>query len=191
VNTLVPRGDGTWEGENTDALGAVTALENAARLPGGRLRGQHAAILGAGGVARAVIAALQERGCTVTIYNRTPERAMALAQELRCAWGPWETRATLDCDILINCTAVGLWPAVDESPLPEAALRPEMIVFDTIYRPASTRLLQLAHARGCETVSGVDMFVAQAAAQFERWHARAAPISAMKAALERVTAGKK
>ncbi|MCK4340222.1 MAG: shikimate dehydrogenase [Phycisphaerae bacterium] len=182
VNTLTRRRDGSWMGENTDAGGALAALQAAWR--GGEIpwRDLEVAILGAGGVARAVATALREQDCEVTIYNRTAERAETLARELRCAWKPWEERDQYTARILINCTALGLWPAVDETPLPAEALRPETLVFDTIYRPARTRLLRAAQERGCQVVSGSEMFIRQAAAQFESWQGKAAPIAVMRQA---------
>jgi 3-dehydroquinate dehydratase / shikimate dehydrogenase len=139
-------------------------------------------ILGAGGAARAVVAALLEYDCTVTVYGRTAARAERLAQELRCQWKPWEERRHCAGDVLINCTPVGLWPGTEESPLPAEALRPQTLVFDTIYHPVQTLLLRTARSRGCETVSGVPMFIGQAAAQFERWHGTRAPTEVMAGA---------
>lgn len=183
VNTLVQQADGTWTGENTDGAAAVTALETVAGGRAGGLRGACADILGAGGAARAIIAALSAQGCRVTLYNRSDERARRVAQELRCRWLPWEARARYAGDILVNCTPVGMWPLVEGSPMPDEALRERTVVLDTVYRPAQTRLLRAAEQRGCATVSGRAMFLAQAAAQFELWHNRTAPIRAMEAAL--------
>jgi len=184
VNTLVHRPDGTWAGDNTDARGALAALQANARGRTGALRRARVDVLGAGGAARAVVAALRDCGCTVTIYNRTAQRAAELARELRCAWQPWDARLHCGGDVLINCTSVGLWPAVDDSPLPDDAFRPGTLVFDTVYRPPQTRLLRAAAARGCETVSGVEMFLAQAAAQHELWHGAPAPADVMRVALQ-------
>ncbi len=174
VNTLTRRPEGTWEGENTDVIGAVEALQSVPSCAGNRLSGRQVAILGAGGAARAVVAALLDRGCKITLYNRSAERARRLAHSLRCAWKPWEARREYAGEVLINCTSVGLWPAVDESPMPEDALRSETVVFDTIYRPAETRLLRTARGRGCTVVSGVRMFIGQAAAQARVWYGPAA-----------------
>jgi 3-dehydroquinate dehydratase / shikimate dehydrogenase len=182
VNTLTRLPDGTWEGDNTDAPGALAALQGAARCAGNRLGGLQVDILGAGGAARAVVAALLEYDCAVTVYGRTAARAERLAQELRCLWKPWEERRHCAGDVLINCTPVGLWPATEESPLPGEALRPQTLVFDTIYHPVQTLLLRTARARGCEIVSGVPMFIGQAAAQFERWHGTRAPTEVMAGA---------
>lgn len=184
VNTLTRRADGTWQGDNTDAHAAVEALQPAIRAAGGAaLRGRPVAILGAGGVARAVVVALREQQCEVTVYNRTARRAEQLARELGCRWQPWNQRQRYAGDVLINCTSLGLWPDVDQSPLPDDALRPETLVLDTVYRPAQTRLLRAAQARGCRTASGVDMFIAQAAVQYALWHGCRPDVGVMRSAL--------
>lgn len=182
VNTLTRLPDGTWEGDNTDGPGALAALQSAARCAGNRLHGLSVDVLGAGGVARAVVSALLEYDCAITVFGRTAARAERLAQELRCAWKPWEERRHCAGDVLINCTPVGLWPATEESPLPDDALRSSTLVFDTVYHPVQTRLLRRARSRGCEIVSGVPMFIGQAAAQFERWHGLRAPAEVMAGA---------
>ena len=166
VNTLTPTGHGRWRGDNTDASGAIAALE----AGGTSLDGRRVAILGAGGVARAVAVALSQRGCDVTIFGRTRARAERLAQELRCGVADWAERGECAADILINCTPVGLWPDIDDSPMPRGVLRPEQVVLDTIYNPAETRLLRDAAARGCRVSLGTEMFVSQAAGQYLIWH---------------------
>lgn len=171
VNALTGAPDGTWAGDNTDAGGALAAVEALRPItPGTRVD-----VLGAGGVARAVVAALIERGCEVTVYNRTPARAERLARDLRCSGRPWAARLAGAGEVIINCTSVGLAPAVDETPLPAEGLRPGTVVMDTVYTPARTRLLSEAAARGCRVVSGIEMFIGQAAAQYARWHGVAPP----------------
>lgn len=193
VNTLVRRDDGSWLGDNTDVHGVWHALDSLRRdvsdsaseggpppafVPGNRPQTfARVAVLGAGGVARAVVIALQQRGCQVTLFNRTPERAEALARELGCDWAAWDRRSEADVDLLVNCTSVGMSPAVEQSPLPPEALRPGMTVFDTVYSPAHTRLLRDASAAGCRTISGEWLFAGQAAEQYRRWHQRTVPAS--------------
>ena len=126
-------------------------------------------LLGAGGAARAVAAGLVESGCEVTVFNRDRDRAARLASELGCEAAPWEERARGHGQMLINCTSVGMWPEVDASPISTDALRPDRVVFDTVYRPRETRLLREAKAAGCRIIPGAAMFVAQAALQFEYW----------------------
>lgn len=182
VNTLW-RGAAGWEGDNTDATGVLAALNGCAWASRGGLRGKRAAILGAGGVARAVLAALVEQGCEVTVFNRSLERAAGLSREFACSVAPWGQRVTIGADLVVNCTSVGMHPDVDATPLPAGALRPEMLVFDTVYAPAQTRLVREAGERGCATLGGVELFLAQAAEQFERWHGCAAPRETMRSAL--------
>jgi 3-dehydroquinate dehydratase/shikimate dehydrogenase len=174
VNTLVRQDDG-WRGENTDATGALRALESVPELADGRLAGRQVDVLGAGGAALAVVAGLTERGCQVTVYNRNEERARTLAQRLRCAWKPWQQRASGSGTVLVNCTSVGMTPDVDSSPVPAERLGSGMVVFDSVYNPAQTRLLREAQERDCRTISGVEMFIGQAAEQFALWHGREAP----------------
>ncbi len=183
VNTLALEFDGRWVGDNTDGLGALAALQTVQRYMASSPAGQHVAVLGAGGAARAIVAALCAEGCQVTVYNRTPQRAQALARELRCAWQPWAERVQYVGEVLINCTSLGMWPAVDETPVPDAALRAGMVVLDAVYRPAETHLLRAARSRGCEVVGGAVMFIGQAAGQYELWHHRPAPVEVMRRAL--------
>jgi 3-dehydroquinate dehydratase/shikimate dehydrogenase len=111
------------------------------------------------------------------------QRASALARELNCSSRPWVLRDRLEADIVINCTSLGMQPQSGETPLPADALRPGSLVLDTVYTPPDTRLLREARARGCQVISGVEVFLAQAAAQFEIWHGRSAPLAAMRNAL--------
>lgn len=177
VNTIVLRSDGTIHGRNTDYEAALAGIQTAVAKRstiGAPLR---AAVLGAGGVARAVVAALKQLSADVTIFNRTAERAKALAEELNCAAGDWENRQATEVDLIANCTSVGLAPDIEQTPYPADALRPGMIVFDTVYRPVETRLLRDAAGAGCTTLSGLDMFTRQAAAQFAWWAGRDAPVT--------------
>jgi len=166
VNTLVRSADG-WRGENTDAAGALAALGAGGAAA---LRGARVLILGAGGVAATLAAALTDAGATVAVSNRTAARAAALASRLGCQAVTWEARGAWPHDLLINGTSVGMTPAADETPLPADALCAGAVVLDTVYTPAQTRLLREAAARGCQTVSGLEMFCAQAAAQHRAWH---------------------
>ncbi len=185
VNTLVRRPDSTWLGCNTDLPAFQEALrrELSARSPA--WAGRRVAVLGAGGVARAVVMALLELGCSVVVYARTARRAQRLARELGCDWQPWAARLRYEGDVLVNCTPVGMWPDVRGSPLPDVALRRGTVVVDTIYQPAETRLLRAARRRGCAVMGGQEMFIRQAAGQFEVWHGQAAPLDIMRQAMRR------
>jgi len=138
--------------------------------------------VGAGGAARAVAFALAQAGSAVCVQARRQERAKALA---KAVGGEAIARARLRrefFDAIVNATPVGMHPAVGNSPLEARELNCRL-VFDTIYRPRVTRLLQLAAHRGIEAVSGVEMFVAQGIAQWEIWTGERAPIDAMRRAV--------
>lgn len=181
VNTVTLSTGGRWRGDNTDASGAISALSGV--IGDVALSDRRVAILGAGGVARAVAFALSERGCELTIYNRSASRGEALAHELRGAAKEWNDRKDQDAEILVNCTQVGMSPQTDASPMPPQALRSGQIVFDTVYNPPETRLLEDAALRGCRVVRGTDMFISQAAAQYHLWHGMHAERDIMRSAL--------
>lgn len=188
ANTLFPTDEG-WRAENTDCEAALACLrEGLESEPGidADLRGRHVLVLGAGGVARAVAYGLLRSGCDVVIANRNPERAKKLAAELGCKHIRWDTRAAELADVLVNCTPLGMHPDyIDETPFADNWLREGMLVFDTVYNPENTLLLKQARQRGCVTVSGLEMFVRQAAAQFHYFSGEAAPVDTMREALRR------
>jgi 3-dehydroquinate dehydratase/shikimate dehydrogenase len=166
---------------NTDYRGAMDALLAGTGCTAAQLAGTSVAVLGAGGASRAIVAGLRDCGCAVTVYNRTPEKAQALAAEFAAEARPYEERAGHAADIVVNCTSTGMWPQVDETPMPEAGLAGRPVVFDTVYNPIETRLLREAREHGCRTVDGAAMFVGQAAAQFTRWTGLPAPRDLMRA----------
>jgi len=177
VNTIVVRGGGKLHGYNTDYVGVLRALEK--RMP---LRGSRTLIVGAGGAARAVAFALVQAGASVCITARRPEQAKSLA---RAAGGEAVARNRVGrefFDAIVNATPVGMHPNVGSSPLAARELNCRL-VFDTIYRPRVTRLLELAAGRKIETVSGLEMFVAQGTAQWEIWTGEQAPVKAMRRAV--------
>ncbi len=179
VNTVTLEPDGSLAGDNTDYAAALDALCHAMDIQRPRLAGRDVAVIGAGGVARAVVAGLAHENAAVTVYNRTAERAERLADEFACRWAGLDGLADLTAEIVVNCTSVGMHPREDASPLP-ALPASVKVVFDTIYNPVETRLLAAARRAGCTCVSGVDMFVNQAVAQFERWTATPAPREVMR-----------
>lgn len=172
ANTLLRLPDGKFAAANTDAAAALDSLkahlaERSQDGPPVQLGQMAVLILGAGGVARALAFALHREGCSVTIAGRTFEKAQKLAEEVRCKVVDWHARHTVPFDLLINCTPVGMHPNVDEAPCHFSILRPGLTVFDTIYNPETTLLIREARNRGCYTVTGVEMFVRQAARQIE------------------------
>lgn len=184
VNTVICRGEDLI-GENTDAPGLLDAL---APLTGPD-RGQ-AAVLGAGGAARAAVWALQRDGWAVTVVNRTLARAEALTAELggtavAAADVPWE-----DMALLVNASSAGL-SRPDESPVTDevvARLPAGAAVYDMVYRPAETRLLRQARAAGHRAENGLSMLAAQARLSFLAWTGADVPLhvflNAAQAALE-------
>lgn len=187
VNTVLNDG-GRLKGYNTDAEGFLRALRDDA---GFSPRGSQAVVAGAGGAARAVVVALAEAGAaSVTIVNRTPERAERLLADVRPLSGDtalaalpagdesW-AKAASAADLLINCTSLGSAGAERETPVPADVIRPDMLVFDLVYRPAETRLLREARARGARTLGGLPMLIYQGAASFKIWTGRDAPVGVM------------
>ena len=183
ANTLV-RTENGFHAWNTDYQGAVDSLQgNLPEREDGVRRGLNACnalVLGAGGAARTLAHALQQAGSHIVISSRTLDRAEALAKEVNGKALDWEARHTFDCDVLINCTPIGMHPEVDEAPIHKGFLKPGMLVFDTVYNPESTLLVKEARARGCVVVSGVEMFVRQAAVQFQLFTGQPASLEIMR-----------
>jgi 3-dehydroquinate dehydratase/shikimate dehydrogenase len=151
----------------------------------GSVAGRVALVLGAGGVARAVAHALHREGAMVTIANRTADRGHQLAGEIGCRHVEWNARHSVLCDLVVNCTSVGLHPHVDETPLHHSFLRPGLVVFDTIYTPEQTLLVKEARERGCHVITGVEMFIRQAALQFQHFTGQPAPIDLFRKVVRR------
>ncbi|MFO8013770.1 MAG: shikimate dehydrogenase [Phycisphaerae bacterium] len=178
VNTLQRRADGSLFATNTDWTAGLAAIE--AVVGEGWLEGRRALGLGAGGVGRAMAFGLVERGARVTLADVDADRAEALAGELGAETCPADAVADVPCDLLLNCTPVGMHPKTDASPVPREALHEGLVVYDAVYNPAETRLLREAREAGCRTVAGLDHFVRQAVEQFELWTGRPAPVETMR-----------
>jgi 3-dehydroquinate dehydratase/shikimate dehydrogenase len=191
ANTLFRDKQGQWRATNTDYSAALESVQLGLRrqYSDTSLRGRRVLMLGAGGVARAIGLAMLRERAELTIANRTHERAVRLAQELDCQLVPWGDRGQVQADVVINCTAVGMHPNVDATPLDAEFLHEGTLVFDTIYNPEHTLLLKQARGRGCETVDGLEMFVRQAARQFELFTNCSAPIELMRDTVRRGIAG--
>ncbi|MFP4474838.1 MAG: shikimate dehydrogenase [Desulfatibacillaceae bacterium] len=174
VNT-VKNVAGRLVGRNTDGFGAVRALED--RTP---LDSRRVAVVGAGGAARAVAFVAGWRGAKVTVVNRSPDRGRSLASEAGAAFLPLAEIQDLACDVIVNCTSVGMSPHKEESPVPAAVFKEGMVAMDIVYNPLRTRFLEDAATAGCEVVDGLSMFVYQGAAQFEWWTGELAPVEAMR-----------
>jgi len=153
---------GRWLGDNTDAAGFLEPLLERVSPAGLRV-----AVVGAGGAARAVVVALASTGCSVRVHARNRAQAEEVATLAPATVGAWPPEPG-SWDLLVNCTPIGLYPRVDDTPVPKAQLTGRY-VYDLIYNPQATRLLRDAAALGCQTIGGLDMLVAQARAQFQWW----------------------
>jgi 3-dehydroquinate dehydratase/shikimate dehydrogenase len=189
VNTLLLGENHQIIGHNTDHQAALDSLEEAlAEHYGARrenLDDQKALVLGAGGAAKAIGFGLKRMGATVVIAGRTPQRAAQLADSLQCKTVDWNNRYSIQPDILVNCTPVGMHPNVDASPYDKHHLRPSMVVFDTVYNPENTLLVKDARSQSCTVVTGVEMFVRQACLQFQLFAGQEAPSDLMRDVLKR------
>jgi 3-dehydroquinate dehydratase / shikimate dehydrogenase len=166
INTISISHAGEISGYNTDYAGLLNPMIS--RL--GQLKGKRAAIIGAGGVSKAAAAVLTASGADVTIFNRTVERAKALADTFGCKFAPGDELnriADEDFDVVINCTSVGMSPDVNASPLSEGCITKRMTVFDTVYNPPKTMLLKYAVNKGAKVINGLEMFVEQAVEQYK------------------------
>jgi shikimate dehydrogenase len=180
ANTLIFRADGKVHADNTDGIGFIENLRQGA--PGWDPTAGPAAILGAGGAARAVIAALSEQGVReIRVSNRTRSRAEAL----RAEFGPkivihdWVQAAGMieGAATVVNTTSLGM-VGKSEFRVPLDALSPGAVVSDLVYTPLETTFLAEARARGCIAVDGLGMLLHQAAPGFERWFGRRPEVDA-------------
>jgi shikimate dehydrogenase len=189
VNTVVNR-QGVLSGYNTDKIGFSAALRG--------LRAEGAAgltclVAGAGGAARAVVAALVEDGAKrVLVWNRTPERAATLCTQA-AEWGgvPCEAiegatgpAAVASADLVVNATSVGLRSHIKESAIPVDNLTSNHIVVDLVYGSEATMLVREAKARGATAIDGKDMLVRQAAGSYELWTGLPAPAAVMRESID-------
>lgn len=179
VNTIYLK-NGKRCGANTDAQGFIKALEEV--IPD--LSKKNAMVLGAGGAARAIVAALVPRVEFVTIINRTVPKGVELAKEFHCRYGgKMEDLVTETPDLLINTTCLGL-EDTDPEVVPRDFLKPEMVVFDSVYRKqGETPFIQRAKQIGAKTIDGKRMLLHQGMLQFELWTGQKAPQAVMEAAL--------
>src|SRR5579864_426059 len=167
-NTIVRAQDGKLYGFNTDTAGIVRPLERRITLEGAKIL-----VLGAGGAARAAVFGLKERGAEVWILNRTAGPAQKLARQAKARAIKRADLKKLSFDVIINATPVGMGSG-RESPLKVDEINARY-VYEMIYDPPETRLMKLAKAAGAEVIPAVEMFVQQAARQFEIWTGKPAP----------------
>jgi 3-dehydroquinate dehydratase/shikimate dehydrogenase len=165
VNTVLRR-RGRWFGTNTDAPAALDAIEDVVKV-----RGKRVLVVGAGGAARAIACEARLRGAHVLIANRTERRARKLAREFGLTHVPLDALHEAAFDILANATSVGMIPRINESPVPKNLLRGK-VVFDAVYNPPMTKLLRDACDVGARVIPGTEMYINQAALQFELYTGR-------------------
>ncbi|MGA2499487.1 MAG: type I 3-dehydroquinate dehydratase, partial [Tepidisphaeraceae bacterium] len=178
-------------GFNTDYAAILDAITIKLGIRREDLAGFRVAVIGAGGTGRTAVAALAHYGATTVVYNRTLARAEELAAEFtgrsgKVAAAPLDKLCDSCCQIYINTTSVGMHPKVNESPVGDKLPQwsSDTLVFDTIYNPMRTRLLQQAEQAGAKTISGVEMFVRQAVGQFESWTGKPAPAEVFRNVIE-------
>lgn len=191
INTIVSE-QGQLIGSNTDATGALRALQEGCAP----LRGEAVVILGSGGAARAIAFALAaESGVRrLHLLGIEEQERRTLASDLKNKTGVNVDDAFLDHDslrrvlpevkVLIHCTPIGMAPKVGKSCVPPSLLHSDLVVMDIVYNPRETQLLSDAKAAGCRTIAGLEMFLYQAVAQFERWTGVPAPTGVMRQVLE-------
>lgn len=188
ANTLI-RTENGFAAYNTDYEAALDAIRGHLAAgpegPAATVAGRTVLVLGAGGVARAVAHALHQAAALVLICNRTPDKAQTLAEQVGCRFIIWDARHSARCDILVNCTSVGMHPNLDEMPIHQSFLQQGLIVVETIYTPETTLLVKEARERGCQVLTGVDMFVRQAALQFKLFTGQEAPLDLMYQTVKR------
>jgi len=187
VNTVV-NDNGVLQGFNTDAIGFLEALIQKGMEP----KGKKVVVLGAGGAGRAVSFVLAERGAHLVILNRwleldwAEELASQLTQTFQKEVKAQEltevnlARSLKEAYILVNATSIGMSPNIDETLVSPDLLRPSLVVFDIVYNPVKTKLLNQAEQVGAQIISGLEMLVWQGALAFELWTGAKAPVELMR-----------
>ncbi len=195
INTVINK-NGLLLGVGTDGPGALKALTDKNVV----IDGRNILILGAGGAARAIAFTLvqQTRPNRLTILDIEETMLKGLVNDLKpdenaavrggLMSGENLAEAMKTADIIIHCTPVGMHPDRNASLIPPDLFRPDQVVFDIVYTPLKTRLLEDAESLGLKVISGVDMFINQAVLQFEHFTGVEAPVEVMKkAVLEHLT----
>jgi shikimate dehydrogenase len=191
INTVVNQ-DGHLVGYNSDGRGALNALRDAGVDP----RGKRVLVLGSGGAARAITMTLvvESAPARLDILGVQLDELDRLVNDVRqCGNSVVEGKALDDrsldeslatADVLLHCSPVGMHPNEQASLVRPDGFRPELAVFDAVYNPRRTRLLQDAAAAGCLTIEGIEMFLGQAYVQFELWTGHPAPREVMRRVVE-------
>jgi 3-dehydroquinate dehydratase/shikimate dehydrogenase len=182
ANTIIINGS-QLSAYNTDCIAAIDAITAGLGIYKAGLRKMPVAVIGAGGGARAVVAGLAEAEAKIKIYNRTVERAKHLAADFKCDYASLGSLHKLKEKLIVNCTSIGMYPHIDASPVDVKLLQKHMAVFDTVYTPPETLLLKHAREISCKTISGVDMFLKQAAEQFRLFTGKSPNVETMRGIL--------
>jgi shikimate dehydrogenase len=179
-------------GTNTDVVGLIDDLT----AHGISLNGAKVIVLGAGGAARAAVYGLAKAGAQVIVVNRTQQKAQVMLADLTISAGirsadvkTLDEAAEENASLIVNCTSVGLWPKVDESPWIAGVPFPkDVTVYDTVYRPERTLLMEQVEANGGQSIGGLGMLVRQGAAAFEIWTHQDPPLEVIFEAAKAVLA---
>jgi 3-dehydroquinate dehydratase/shikimate dehydrogenase len=164
--------EGKLYGFNTDIAGVLRPLEQRFTIENAKVL-----VIGAGGAARAAVFGLKERGAEVWVLNRTSAKGQKLARQAKAHSIKRADLKKVAFDVIINATPVGMGNT-HECPLKDPEIQAK-VVFDMVYDPVETHLLQVARAKGISVIPGVEMFVQQAARQFEIWTGKPAPAGDM------------
>lgn len=187
VNTVLFTPEATV-GYNTDYRASMDCLSDTItklKKEPEPFKGMGVLILGAGGVSRAIGYGLARRGANVMITSRTHERSEALAQSIGGKAIPWASRYDIKPQLIVNGSPIGMFPDLDSTPYDAAKLHEGQIVFDTVYNPERTLLLKSAKAAGCAVISGLQMFIRQAAYQYRLFTGQEPPVETMVETLKR------
>lgn len=178
VNTIVVK-EGRLIGYNTDVIGAIAPLLKIMNLNKAKV-----AVLGTGGAARAVVAGLKHQGAEIIVYGRNQEVLKHFASVFDIEIKPFSESDKVSCDLLINTTPIGMfdWPSDINMPIMEEALKNCARVYDLVYNPIATPLLDTAHKLGIPIISGLEMLIAQAAEQLKLWTQLEPPVDLMRSA---------
>ncbi len=181
VNTIVRRGKKLY-GYNTDMAGVIVPLEK--RL---RLRGARVLVAGAGGAARAAAFALARRKARVVVVSRRQEQAVALAEQIGGETVERNSLSGEKFDAIVHATPLGMYPDTESCFFSPGELNAPLLL-ETVYSPVETRLVQMARRRGVQVIPGLEMFLEQAAGQFELWTRAKAPRAVMARAARQALA---
>ena len=180
--------DNQLAGYNTDYRAAMDCLNEAMAKIDPRpnpFEGKSVLLLGAGGVARAIGYGLAQRQASITVAGRHHDSAEELAKNLNGKWIAWEDRHSIQPTVLVNCTPIGMFPDLDSTPYKTDKLHEDTLVFDTVYNPEQTLFIKGARSKGCHIITGLQMFVRQAAYQYRLFTGLEPPLDVMVKTVKR------